>query len=223
MAGKEMRAQISLAGKVDPSLKKSIDQVNRQLKQMGDMKGLSGAVKNLGSAALDAGKKLGGALVTGITAAASAAGAAAVAIGGAALQSYASYEQMVGGVETLFGTGGRNLEEYAAYVGKSVDEAKGEYDALMASQQNVMNNAAAAYKTAGVSANSYMEQATMMSASLISSLGGDTQQAADLVNMAIGDMSDRPLHSIVRLKRVEPCQGCVIIFDHANGETLKAA
>ena len=220
--GKQMQAIISLVGKVDASLKNAISSVEKQMGKL-EKKSSKGASK-LGSTLSGVGKSLATTVAVGATTAAAAAGAAFVKIGKDALDSYASYEQMVGGVETLFGTGGRNLEEYAAYVGKSVDEAKGEYDALMASQQTVMNNAAAAYQTAGISANSYMEQATMMSASLISSLGGDTQQAADLVNMAIGDMSDRPMRSrIVRLKRVEPCQGCVVIFDHANGETLKAA
>ena len=159
-----------------------------------------------------------------------AAGVAAVtgavsAVGGAALSAYADYEQLVGGVETLFGTGGKNLDEYAASIGKSASDAQAQYDKLMASQQAVFDNAASAYKTAGVSANTYMEQATAFSASLIQSLGGDTQKAASYADLAIKDMSDRPMqsHCIVRLKRIEPCQGCAVDFDRANGETLKAA
>lgn len=79
-----------------------------------------------------------------------------------AVKSYSDFEQLEGGVETLF---------------------KG-------STQAVMNNAAQAFKTAGISANQYMEQATSMSAALINSLHGDTKKAAEIANTAIVDMSD---------------------------------
>ena len=70
--------------------------------------------------------------------------AAAVAIGAVTKQSvdaYADYEQLAGGVETLFGSGGKSLEEYAASVGKTVDEARGEFNQLMIAEQNVVENA----------------------------------------------------------------------------------
>lgn len=92
-------------------------------------------------------------------------GAAAGAIGGLvykATMAYADFEQLTGGVEKLFGEASDSVMKYA-------------------------NDA---YKTAGLSANEYMETVTSFSASLISSLGGDTAAAADLANMAIGDMSD---------------------------------
>ena len=79
-----------------------------------------------------------------------------------AVKAYADYEQLVGGVETLFKDSGGKLIEYA-------------------------NNA---YKTAGLSANEYMETVTSFSASLLQSLGGDTEKAADYADMAITDMSD---------------------------------
>ena len=79
-----------------------------------------------------------------------------------ALDAYANYEQLVGGVDKLFGK----------------------------SSSTIIKNANKAYKTAGVSANKYMEQATSFSASLISSLNGDTQKAAKITDMAIRDMSD---------------------------------
>ena len=109
--------------------------------------------------------KLGGvakSAVAGITAGLAGATAAVGALTKSALDAYASYEQLVGGVETLFGESASKVQEYAAN----------------------------AYKTAGVSANTYMEQATAFSASLIQSLGGDTEAAAEYANQAIMDMSD---------------------------------
>lgn len=92
-----------------------------------------------------------------------AAGATAIgALGTKAVAAYADYEQLVGGVETLFKD----------------------------SQDQVMDYANNAYKTAGLSANEYMETVTSFSASLLQSLDGDTSAAADKANLAITDMSD---------------------------------
>lgn len=96
-----------------------------------------------------------------------AAGAAAVAgsigaIGAASLNAYADYQQLKGGVETLFKDSSGKLMQYAAE----------------------------AHKYAGISANKYMEQATSFSASLIQSLGGDTAKAAEYSDKAIRAMSD---------------------------------
>lgn len=99
-------------------------------------------------------------------------------------------QQSIGGIETLFGAGGRTIEEYAQSVGKSVDAVKGEYAALMQSQQTVFDNAAQAYRTVGLSANDYMEQTTSFAASLLSSVSKDTNAAAQLANMAMVDMAD---------------------------------
>lgn len=79
-----------------------------------------------------------------------------------AVENYAEYEQLVGGVETLFKDSSAKVLEYA-------------------------NNA---YKTAGLSANDYMETVTSFSASLLQSLGGDTEKAAEIGNMAVIDMAD---------------------------------
>lgn len=152
-------------------------------------KGLSDSSEKTSSFA----SKLGNGLKNAAKVGASAIGGAVTAVAGfttKAVESYASYEQLVGGVETLFGTGGKNLDEYAASVGKTNAEAQAEYNALMASQQTVLDNAKNAYINAGISANTYMEQATAFSASLIQSLGGDTQKAAEYANLAINDMSD---------------------------------
>lgn len=119
--------------------------------------------------------------------------AAGVAVGALAKQSldaYSDYEQMVGGVKTLFGTEAASVEEYAASVGKSVGEVQGEYDALVAAQNKVFADAKNAYKDAGMSANAYMQTVTSFSARLLQGLGGDSQKAAEIANMAVVDMSD---------------------------------
>ena len=104
-------------------------------------------------------------LATAAKVGAAAVGAAATAIGAlttAAVNNYAEYEQLVGGVETLF---------------------KNSADTVMGYAEN-------AYKTAGLSANEYMETVTSFSASLLQSLDGDTKAAASAADMAITDMSD---------------------------------
>lgn len=123
------------------------------------------------------------------TAVTAAVGAVAT-LTGAATKSYAEYEQLIGGVETLFGAGGASIEEYAESVGQSVDDVEDKYNSMMSAQETVFNNAKNAYKTAGLSANEYMDTVTSFSASLIASLDGDTQKAAEYSNRAIVDMSD---------------------------------
>ena len=91
-----------------------------------------------------------------------AAATAFTAISTAAVNSYAEYEQLAGGVETLFKDSSNKLMGYA-------DQA---------------------YKTAGMSANEYMSTVTSFSASLLQSLEGDTEKAADYANQAVIDMSD---------------------------------
>ena len=165
-------------------------------------KGIKGMLhKELGgeasAAGESAGKSFGGSLLSGLAgigkAAAAALGAATAAVGAfstMSLGAYGNYEQLVGGVETLFGAGGKSLEEYAQDVGQTIEEAKDAFNALMSAQSSVMDNAANAYKNAGMSANEYMETVTSFSASLIQSLGGDTEAAAQYADMAITDMSD---------------------------------
>ena len=156
----------------------------------------SGYVKGITEAEGVAGK-FGAALSGSLKAAAKASVAALSTVSGAvvaitkkSLDAYADYEQLTGGVETLFGTQGMSIEEYAKSVGKSVDQVKGEYAKLQTAQSEVMANAANAYKTAGLSANEYMETVTSFSASLIQSVGGDTVKAAELADQAIVDMAD---------------------------------
>lgn len=121
------------------------DQASGEVDKIGD-----GIKNKLGIAA-----KVGGAAVAAL-------GTATIAIGKTALDAYANYEQLVGGIDTLFKTSSGKMQQYAAN----------------------------AYQTAGVSANRYMEISTSFAAALISSLGGNTEAAADMANTAITDMSD---------------------------------
>ena len=119
-----------------------------------------------------------------------AIGTGVVALTKSAVEAYADYEQLIGGVETLFGAGGKSVEEYAKSVGKSVSEVQGEYNNLMEAQDLLIKNANDAYKTAGMSANDYMQNVTSFSASLIASLGGDTKAATAAADRAMRDISD---------------------------------
>lgn len=136
---------------------------------------------------------VGGIAKIGATAFA-AVGTAAVGATGViakqALDAYSSYEQNVGGIQKLFGNMGKSVEEYAALTGQSTAEIGDKWQTLEDSQNKVLANAQNAYKTAGISANAYMEQVTSFSAALISSLGGDTVKAADYANTAMIDMAD---------------------------------
>ena len=133
-----------------------------------------------GAAAIGKATMVGlGAAATGIT-----------ALGAMAVKSYADYEQLVGGVETLFGTrGAQSVEEYAQLVGKSVGDVEAEFGMLQQAQSTVMANAANAYKTAGLSANEYMETATSLAAALNQSSASQLDSAM-LADQAITDMSD---------------------------------
>lgn len=111
-------------------------------------------LKKVGSAAVTVGKTV----ATGLA----VAGGAVAGLVTASVNAYADYEQLVGGVETLFKESAGKVQEYAKN----------------------------AYKTAGLSANEYMETVTSFSASLIQSLDGDTKKAAEQAQMAITDMSD---------------------------------
>lgn len=113
--------------------------------------------------------QFGSALKSGLAVAAKAAAAATAAAAGAvialtksAVENYGKYEQLVGGVETLFKDSAGTVEEYAKN----------------------------AYQTAGLSANEYMEPVTSFSASLLQSMGNDTEAAAKKADRAITDMSD---------------------------------
>lgn len=118
----------------------------------------SAFASNLASLGKTGAKVLAGTIVAGATA---SAGAIA-GLAGSAVKAYADFEQLTGGVETLFKDSANAVMEYASQ----------------------------AYKTAGLSANEYMEQATAFSASLLQSLNGDTEKASKITDMAIQDMAD---------------------------------
>lgn len=120
--------------------------------------GFADALKSAGEALADMAKSAAGAAIDALK----ELGSAFMEVGKAALESYSQNEQLVGGVETLFGK----------------------------SAETVKNYANEAYKTAGMSANQYMETVTGFSAALLQSVGGDTKKAAELANTAIIDMSD---------------------------------
>lgn len=135
------------------------------------------------------GKGLGAAAKLGAKAVAAAASAFGV-LTKKALDSYAEYEQLVGGVETLYGTEITSIEEYAKSVGKAVSDVGDEYEAMMNRQDTVMENARNAYKTAGLSVNEYMDTVNGFAASLTSSLGEYGWQAANYADMIVTDMAD---------------------------------
>ena len=116
--------------------------------------GISGALGKIGNVA--------GGIAKGVAVGVGVASTAVIGLGKQAVDAYGNYEQLVGGVETLF-------KENAS---------------------TVIKNASNAYKTAGMSANAYMETVTSFSASLLQSVGGDTVKASEMADMAITDMSD---------------------------------
>lgn len=133
----------------------SADDLEEEIEDAGDAADKSsGKFEKFGSVLKGIGAAMGAVAV--------AAGAAAVKLGKEVIEAYADYEQLVGGVDTLFKESSQELQTYAAN----------------------------AYKTAGMSANDYMETVTSFSASLIQSLGGDTEAAVKYADMAITDMSD---------------------------------
>lgn len=151
---------------------------------------LNDKINQIGRSAIDAGKKLASAFGQAAKVAILGLGSAVVSITGLSVKAYAEFEQLKGGVETLFGAGGLSLEEYAKSVGKSTKDAKKKYDELMKSQELVLKNADKAYMTSGLSANQYMNTVTSFSASLLQSLKGDTVKAAKVADKALIDMAD---------------------------------
>jgi phage-related protein len=131
------------------SAKSDLPSLGQRIKS--GLSGIGSGIKTLATAGV-------GAAVAGIT----ALSPAFLSTSKAAFSAYSTYEQVVGGVDTLFKSASKQLQGYAKN----------------------------AYASAGVSANDYMSQVTSFSATMISSLGGDTAKAAELSNQAIIDMSD---------------------------------
>lgn len=161
---KSFKTQLNNAETQLASMENQTDKSTKELKDM--KKGFDdaggGALKfgdilkaNILSEAIVSGVKKLGSVVKEL-------GSLFIQVGKQALESYADYEQLIGGVETLFKENASVVEKYA-------------------------NNA---YKTAGLSANEYMETVTSFSASLLQSLNNDTAKSATVADMAITDMAD---------------------------------
>lgn len=155
----KMKTQLNQAETTVNKTTKEIDELGKTTEESGEKakKGSEGytvfknILANLGTQAINSAlngmKKLGSAFIN---------------VGKQALASYGEFEQLKGGVETLFGDSADTLLEYSRD----------------------------AYRTAGLSANEYMSTATSFSASLLQSLGGDTEKVVEVTDMAITDMSD---------------------------------
>ncbi|MGN9161213.1 phage tail protein [Clostridium sulfidigenes] len=141
--------------------------IDTQIDSKGAEKGVKGLGGKLGSLA-----KTGAVAITGLATAASGVVAALTTL---SIKQYAEYEQLTGGVETLFKKNSDQVIKYA-------------------------NNA---YKTAGMSANEYMSTITGFSASLLQGLGGDTKKAAEIGNMAVIDMSDNANKMGTAIERIQ--------------------
>ena len=170
----QLQESVSKNGKSSDATKRLQTQVNKAtttLNQMeNQLEGTGGEMDATGKKASIFGDVLKANLASeAIVAGIKGIGKAVKAVGGAfvdlvtdSVKAYAEFEQLVGGVETLFGESSNQVQQYASQ----------------------------AYKTAGLSANQYMEQATSFSATLLQGLGGDTAKATEYANQAIVDMSD---------------------------------
>lgn len=133
--------------------------------------------------------KAGAAVGKATMAAVGAAATGVVAITKSAVESFSEFEQLKGGVETMFDNS-EQLRQSMLDAGMSISQVNEEMATVQTSADTVMENAANAFRTAGMSANEYMSTVTSFSASLLQGLGGDTQAAAELADMAITDMAD---------------------------------
>ena len=181
MAGKSMQAIIKLMGQLDPSVKKSLDKAI----SMAD-----GASTKMNKS-LVAGVKVAGQAAVAVGA---AVASSAAAVGTASLNSYASFEQLSGGVKAIMG------DEIYPYIQGLADEA---------------------YKTSGISANTYLDQVTSFSASLMSSLGGDAQAAVNYADMAISDMSDNANRMGTSIESIQQTYQSLMRGNYAMLDNLK--
>lgn len=180
-----------------PSMRGTEAAINRELghvdltpsgEKMGAKMG-DGAAKKAGSRIKSGLKTAGAAAGAG----AAAAFAGAFAIGGKSLEAYAEYEQLVGGVDTLFKDSSETLQEYAAQ----------------------------AYQTAGMSANTYMSTVTSFSAALTKSLGGDTAKAANYADMAVRDMADNANKMGTSIETIQETYSSLARGNYAMLDNLK--
>ena len=140
---------------------------------------VSNSLSAVGASAM----KLGGGLTATLTAP-TVAGVTSI------VKSFADLEQSLGGVETLFKDNGTSAIGLAKKYNITAKEAQAMYDTMEAKGASVLSNANNAFKTAGVSANQYMQQVTSFSATLLQGLGGDTEKAAQYADKALVQMAD---------------------------------
>jgi phage-related protein len=154
-----------------------------------------------GNAGEESGRSIGSKFASGFASVVGTAGkvvAGAVATGSAAVgkvvsdsaAQFAEYEQLVGGVETLFGSSYDSIDEFVEATGIGAEEAGAAWEQYQNRQQTVLDNAANAYQTAGMSANEYMNTVNGFAAALNNSLGEYAWQSANYADMAVGDMAD---------------------------------
>ena len=124
------------------------------------------------------------------TAAISSVGSAMVKITKQSVGLYAEYEQLVGGVETLFAESEKEIKEFEKFYGKTWEELQNAPEGFLKTSDQLLVNARQAYKTAGVSANEYMNGVNSFAASLLQATGKNSWEAMEIADMAFQDMSD---------------------------------
>lgn len=179
--GRELQATIKLLGKMDPSVSAALNKAEKMTSSANKR------LMNMGGAALKV-------TAQAATAVAGAAASAAAAIGTASLKSYASFEQLSGGVKAIMG------DEIYPYIQGLADDA---------------------YATAGISSNAYLDQVTSFSASLMSSLGGDAQAAVNYADMAIKDMSDNANRTGTSIESIQQTYQSLMRGNYAMLDNLK--
>lgn len=163
-------------------VEKALEGMNKELHASGkiDLSKIGTALEKIGNVALDVSKKM--AQVS------AAIGGALAGVVTAGVKSYASLEQNIGGVETLFKESEKEIQQWEEIYGKSWEELQKEGFTTTADQ--VISNASKAFETAGVSANEYMQGVTSFAASLLQSVEGNSWEAMEIADMAFIDMAD---------------------------------
>jgi len=177
---------------VDPKeFDKKMDEAHKKVEK------LTSAVKKVGSTMGSALGKVGtlalNATTTALKATTAAMGGAVAGVIALAKQSYSAYseyQQLVGGVQKLYGNMNLSLEEWAEKQGRTLEDARADYERNAEAEAYILEKARNAYATTGMSANKYMDTATQFSASLVSALGGDTLKAAEETDKAMRAISD---------------------------------
>lgn len=154
----------------------------------GDTKQLDNAVDNVKK---DTESKLGSIASTigkAVAVGTASAVAGLTALTKASVNAFADFEQLEGGVKTIYAEGEKEIKAYEKFYGKSWEELNKE--GFTTSAENLISYSKEAYKTAGVSANKYLEGVNSFGASLMASTKNNSQEAIEIANMAFQDMSD---------------------------------